>query len=325
MSHVMPLGLRRLATRWVACLALAAALSAGTASAQSTVVFSTDFETGLPPEFSAPGAQLAGVQGFAGLGHGSDTFGGSFLRYDVQAIQDTRLTVRDLPPHDHLSVGFLLGVIDSWDGVELLQMRVDDALLFSHWFQLALGDSSDYLAPPGGVLSRGVELGFSLGSYYHRDRAYDMSLEPAFQDIPHTADSVVVRWSLDAVPGGGANYWQGGADESWAIDHVRVSVRSSTTDAVGTATGGLALSAPTPNPARGNALRVRLALASDAPARLTMHDLQGRLVRAVDWAAPAAGARVADLSSGERLAPGVYFLRLAQGGAQRTTRVVISD
>ncbi len=310
----------------LAATALLVALAlAPRSAAADTVVFSTDFESGLPAAFTAPGASLVPVQGWGGLGHTGNTFGGQFLRYDVQAIQDTRLVVRGLPAHDRLDLGFLMAIIDSWDGVELMQVTVDGALKFSHWFQIATGDTSDYIAPAGGVLSRGVELGFSLGSYYGRDRAYDMSLEPAFRDIPHTADSVVVVWRLSAVPGGGANYWQGGMDESWAIDNVRLTVRQSTTGAPGAAPGALALSAPAPNPSRSGALRLRLTLAGGAPAALELLDVQGRVRRAERWASPAGGAMVADLSRGDALEPGVYFARLTQAGASRTTRVVIAD
>src|SRR5262249_9625185 len=66
------------------------------------------------------------------------------------------------------------------------------------------------------------DLGFSAGSFFQHDRAYDMSIEPAFADIPHDASSVTITWRVGAVPGQEASYWQGGADESWAIDNVTV-------------------------------------------------------------------------------------------------------
>ena len=188
----------------------------------ATTVFSTDFESGLPPEFGAPGATIEAVQAYAGLGNASNSFAGSFLRYSAVDIQDTTLTLTDLPAHDRLSLGFLLGVIDSWDGTELLEVRVDGHLLFSNWFQLAIGDSSSYAAPPGALLSSGSDLGFSTGSYYDHDRAYDMSREQAFKTIVHGGDSATITWSLGATSGSAAQNWQGGADESWAIDNVVV-------------------------------------------------------------------------------------------------------
>jgi len=206
-----------------------ALLAFGGAPAGAVTVFNTDFESGLPSELSAPGATLESVQGYAGLGAPGDQFGGNFLRYADTQVLDTDLVLTGLPPHDTLTLGFLLAVIDSWDGVELLEVWVDGAVLFSHWFQLATGDDSSYAAPLGGLLSSGTDLGFSAGSFYTHDRAYDMSLEPAFIGIPHTADSVTIRWHLAATPGGGASFWQGGSDESWAIDNVTVAVDQGTT------------------------------------------------------------------------------------------------
>jgi len=191
-------------------------------SAQDTVVFQTDFESGLPPELSAPGAALEGVQGYAGLGTVERRFEGNFLRYSAEPILPTTLVLTGLPPHESVGVGFLLAVIDSWDGAELFQVRVDGQLLFSHWFQLATGDSSSYDAPPGALLSSGSDLGFSGGSFFNRDRAYDLAVDPAFRSIPHTGSTLTVEWTLDAISGGGAQNWQAGADESWAIDELSV-------------------------------------------------------------------------------------------------------
>jgi hypothetical protein len=199
---------------------ITAALLAGAAGAQT--VFYTDFESGLPPEMTAPGSVIEGVQGYAGLGSAGNQFSGSFLRYTSVPLFDTELTLTGLPSHTHVSIGFLLGVIDSWDGTELFQVTVDGNLLFDHWFQLATGDASSYAAPAGGLLSSGVNLGFSNGSYYYRDRAYDLSIEPAFILIPHTSSTLTVVWKMSAVSGPAAQQWQGGADESWAIENVRV-------------------------------------------------------------------------------------------------------
>ena len=55
-------------------------LLSGAAAAAPVVVFSTQFESGVPPEFSAPGSVLSGVQGYAGLGPTGRKFGGNFLR-----------------------------------------------------------------------------------------------------------------------------------------------------------------------------------------------------------------------------------------------------
>src|SRR5688572_7334460 len=205
-------------------LSLALVLALAASPAPAVTVFDTDFESGLPPEFSASGAAIEGVQGWDGLGQPGNQFSGNFLRYASASVVDTTLTLTDLPAHDNLTLGFLLAVIDSWDGVELFEVLVDGELLFSHTFQLATGDTSSYEAPEGALLSSGTNLGFTNSSFHARDRAYDLSVEPAFIDVPHTADSVTIVWRLNATPGGGANFWQGGTDESWAIDNLMVEV-----------------------------------------------------------------------------------------------------
>lgn len=299
------------------------ALAAVAPARAATLHWSTDFEGGLPAEMAAQGTELTGVQGWAGLGPAGNQFGGQFLRYTSVPLYDTRLVLRNLPSHTHVSVGFLLALIDSWDGTELFQVAVDGSLLFSHWFQLAVGDTSDYLAPPGGLLSRGHNLGFSNGGYYYRDRAYDMGVEPAFQDIPHTADSLVVVWRLGAVSGPAAAQWQGGGDESWAIDNVRVSLSNTTDAPAPQGPHALALAGAQPNPSRDGRLRVRLALPSGAEARLELFDVTGRRLAARDVGALGAGQHLVDLGEG-RFAPGLYLLRLTQDGLTRTARAAVT-
>ncbi len=294
--------------------------------AAPVVVFSTDFDSGLPPEFSAPGAVLDGVQGFAGLGPPGRRFAGSLLHYTSVPIYPTTLTLHNLPPHDHLSVKFLLGIIDSWDGTELMQIYVDGVPKFNHWFQLALGDTTSYFpAPAGAILSMGVELGFSAGGYYNRDRAYDLGVEPAFLDIPHTADSTVVTWTLSAVSGPAASQWQGGADESYAIDAVSVEVSTQNTGVEdGLASRGLRVRG-IPNPTRSGALKLEISLPGSGPAHVEIVDLAGRRIASRELRGDAPGTRYVDLSTDRRVAPGLYFARVTQGGRTGAARLVVMD
>ena len=87
--------LRRIALQSVIPIALGVLLRLP--AAHGAVIFSTDFESGLPDEFTSPGATLEPVQGFAGLGTPGNQFEGSFLRYADSELFDTELTLTDLP------------------------------------------------------------------------------------------------------------------------------------------------------------------------------------------------------------------------------------
>ena len=292
-----------------------------------TTVFSTDFQSGLPAEFSAPGAAIEGVQGYSGLGPVGNQFGGSFLRYTSVPLHDTALTLTGLPAHDHLKLSFLLGVIDSWDGTELLQVVIDGTTVFSHWFQLALGDESSYVHPAGGLLSSGANLGFSNSGYHYRDRAYNMDVDPIFT-IPHTASTVTIVWKLGAVSGPAASQWQGGGDESWAIDNVRVIVSSAPTGVGGTPElpSALTLLPNSPNPFSG-VTTFRAAAPTTGSARIEVYDVRGRrlLDREVSLSF---GWQSLDFdghdAAGNLLPSGVYFYRLHIGGAGQTQKIVIA-
>ncbi|MBI5168417.1 MAG: hypothetical protein HZA61_02915, partial [Candidatus Eisenbacteria bacterium] len=290
--------------------------------ATAATYWSTDFESGVPAEMTTLGSAIEGTQGWGSLGHPGNTYGAHFLRYSAIALHDTKLVLRGLPAHTHVSVGFLLALIDSWDGTELYQVTVDGNLRFDHWFQLATGDTTDYAAAPGTILSMGRELGFSGGSYYARDRAYDLGLDPAFQDIPHTADSLVVVWKLSAVSGGAAQQWQGGGDESWAIDNVRVSLRLAGTGVDESANAGaLALAIAGAQPSVTRDVHVSFTLPQVGGARLDLFDATGRRLAGADAGALGAGRHTLALGEG-RLEPGLYWVRLTQNGATRTAKAV---
>lgn len=294
--------------------------------AAAGVVFSTGFEAGIPAEVSGAGVQVEPAQGLAGLGAAGNQFGGNVLRYHAQQLHETTLTLTGLPPHTHVSVGFLLALLDSWDGTELMQVVVDGDQRFSHWFQLATGDATSYLAPDGALLSSGTNLGWSAGSYYGRDRAYDLSLEPAFIDIPHTAPTLTVTWRLGAVSGGAAQNWQGGTDESWAIDNLVVSTSGGTSAApLPAAAARLLGNAPNPfNPSTRISLEIP---AGGAQARLAIFDAAGRHVRTLLDARLEGGPR--DVAwdgrddAGRAVGAGVYVCRLASAGVEQARTMVL--
>jgi hypothetical protein len=78
-----------------------------------------------------------------------------------------------------------------------------------------------------------------------------------------------------------------------------------------------------PNPITRAAPVVRFSLDSSAPASLELLDAAGRRLAGEEVGALGAGAHVVALTPRERLAPGVYLLRLTQSGRSRTGRAVV--
>jgi hypothetical protein len=84
----------------------------------------------------------------------------------------------------------------------------------------------------------------------------------------------------------------------------------------------LALSAPEPNPAR-DALQVTFTLAGGRAAKLELLDVAGRRVQQWPLDGLGAGAHTRRFAPAGRVAPGIYALRLTEGGRTATRRVAI--
>ncbi|MCH8087406.1 MAG: hypothetical protein IIC81_06075 [Chloroflexi bacterium] len=124
----------------------------------------------------------------------------------------TTLTLTGLPPHRSVDINFLLAIIDSWDGSEpgegpeactdchpdIFTVTVDGDPVFSEAFGF---NGPVFISPLGVLLTEFVPLGFNSDS---DDAAYDMGLNPTFDNIPHTANSLTIEW---VASGDG---WQGG-------------------------------------------------------------------------------------------------------------------
>ena len=178
------------------------------------VVFDSDFNGSLPAEISGAGS-LVGVQSYVGLGPAGNQFSGNFLQNSVVTPTATSLVLTGLPAHTSLDINFLLAIIDSWDG-DTLSVLVDGTTIFSENFENSGVGTQTYVPPAGGELARKVDLGFTVGGFWF-DSAYDMGVDPIFDDIPHSSSSLTIEW----IPGQG---WQGGTDESFAIDNLTVTI-----------------------------------------------------------------------------------------------------
>ncbi len=190
------------------------------------VVFYANFNSGVPPQFSGV-TTIESVQGFNGLGTGTNVFDGNFLRNQTSyPASKTVLTLTGLPPHTSIDLNFLLAILESWDGLgppenpdgpDYFNVVIDGTLVFSETFDFRTLDWMTYKPPAGVLLALFQTL---YGNPDWPDGAYNMGLDPKFHNIPHTSSSLVVEWFAS---GGG---WQGGYDESWAIDNVEVIVHN---------------------------------------------------------------------------------------------------
>jgi hypothetical protein len=84
-----------------------------------------------------------------------------------------------------------------------------------------------------------------------------------------------------------------------------------------------ALHAVRPNPAVGSRLSVGFVLQSAAPAWLELLDVSGRQVAKREVGTFGPGRHQVDLTAGRQVAPGLYLVRLVQGGNVRVTRAVV--
>lgn len=194
----------------------------GEGGAGSEVVADISFEGDtLPPQVDAGTSLLTPSQGYEGLGYPGNQFGSTFLR-GVTGNAVT-VTITDLPPHTTLSIGMLFAAIDSLDGTgtfpagDFFHITLDGVTIFRESFANAIETQIQSYAPAAEViLARRVDLGFGGPGGYYTDSAYDFSLDPQFQGIPHTASTATLVFTLE---GEGV---QSLDDESWAIANLRV-------------------------------------------------------------------------------------------------------
>lgn len=234
----------------------AALVASQLAQAASVQVYSNDFE-GAPTVGVGVTAAIAGAGGTeSSQGYSAHGFGTMLYRNasgDPAPPVSTTLTLSGLQAHTSISLGFLLAVIDSWDGKaangcapDLFNVKLDGASIFSTDFGNVRDGScgthpqtygtANALLFPGPLnidnTSTSTNVGFNPR---WNDAAYDMALESLFQNILHTGGTATLEFFAS---GGG---WQGGSDESWGIDNVKVTLNGVTPDNNVPEPGSLAL------------------------------------------------------------------------------------
>jgi hypothetical protein len=85
----------------------------------------------------------------------------------------------------------------------------------------------------------------------------------------------------------------------------------------------LAIRGVTPNPAVDARFRVEFSLRDGSPASLELMDVAGRALASRQVGTMGPGRHSLDLSDGRALAPGIYFLRLTQGGSEVRSRAAV--
>ncbi len=229
------------------CVVILAMTSVGLAA--DLVVFECNFESGIcPVEISGAGGVVSS-QGYSSYGCGNfllhnDTGGGT---EPSDPPEDpgipTVLILTDLPPHASIAIYFDLAVIDSWDGSEeywgddFFNVAVDGQAVFRETISNFVHYPQTFVPAPAVV--RGEAL-FDVS-----DTEYDIdSLYPIVEYVSHSDSTLIISFWADG------DGWQGGADESWGIDNIKIIV-SSPSDFV-TGGGWIAQPAPALPTFRGN-------------------------------------------------------------------------
>ena len=106
---------------------------------------------------------------------------------------------------------------------------------------------------------------------------------------------------------------------------IGVRTGGSTADVPASGTAAFALAPVQPNPSRGGALTIRFTLAHAGEARLELLDVSGRRLDARELGARGAGAHTETWARAARPRPGLYFVRVLQGGEARVRRVTVLE
>lgn len=195
---------------------------ASVALAVDGIVFEYDFEDGVaPPEFSGAG-QIVSSQGYSAYDLGdyllhNDT-GGPVGEFPPGGPGEaTVLALMDLPFHTHVGIGFHLALIDSWDGSEdywgddFFNVTVDGEVVFRETIANFEGNPQTFEPALEQVIVTSQAL---FGAGWDVDSLYAMG--PSLQKIPHSDSKLVIALWADG------DGWQGGGDESWGIDNIKV-------------------------------------------------------------------------------------------------------
>ena len=201
---------------------LVAALGVSNVSADTTIRFNDyDGNASFDPAYSfvpfAGAGSTTPVTGYAGIGVGGNVFSGNMFRNAAGLGNGgSGGAFSNLPQGGTLSFSFLFAAIDSWDGSnfgfgpDVLELLINDVSVWSTTLSNFPPSSSN-----GGTL-------LASGSFTQNpswiDAAWDFTNVAGLINLAYSGKAVNYR--LRASGAG----WQGGNDESWAVDNFRVSL-----------------------------------------------------------------------------------------------------
>ena len=209
------------------CSAACAALLAGGAHAQ--LIYSNDFDgnevTGLgitvtPTNVSQTGTALVGSWNAAG-------WAGTFLKNSsVSPITTTQYVFSGIGAHSTISLGGVLGLLDSWDSTngspapDYLEVLIDGSVVAALTTNNASGSNID--------LQGGTQLAYGeqVDSFIFYDDTLVDFTSSGWATFAHSSSTLTVGFRA---AGSG---WQGDTDEAWGLDNFSVTAGRSTTGAV---------------------------------------------------------------------------------------------
>lgn len=194
----------------------------------TTQAFYTDFKYGVPDEFSGYTNRERTPDGYGSGTYYLSYFGDWLLRNDTGGrggpLIKTTLTLESLPEHTSIDLNFGLGIIDDWNGafpalVDYFNVSIGGDLFFRESFANRNENAGQGYVPPEGVslMPAVIKQGWGLNG----ESLYDMGLDPIFDNISHTADTLTISWWADGAA------WEGSTRESWAIGNIEVLINTS--------------------------------------------------------------------------------------------------
>lgn len=206
----------------------------GSTLAVAGVTRSVDFESG-----GVTNGSVRSVGGLAGLGAAGREFSGSMLRVDSR--DPAGVYFDGLGAHGTIELSFALAVIDSWDGEapgrgyapDFIGVRIDGVEVFRESFtNFPPNTHGNPTWNASFDPNERIAFGKFFGTGGWNDSVYDITIS----GIEHTADTATVEFFA---AGSG---FQGGMDESFAVDAVSIATIPSPSPAVIAAFAGLMVS-----------------------------------------------------------------------------------